>query len=82
MYVEGVGSLKVKCVYCGKSWSVSFLWFIVEYYLHRGDDGVYIKHFRCHNCGEDNCYWIHLRMVKDTVRRHKKEKNNELFKQA
>ena len=69
--------MKIKCNYCGKSWSVSFLWFIVEYYLHRGDDGVYIKHFRCHNCFEDNCKWVFLRLVTDTVKRDKTKGGRE-----
>ena len=77
MYVGGVGSLRVKCNYCGGSWSVSFLWFIVEYYLHRGDNGVYIKHFRCHNCFEDNCKWVDLRLVNDTVKRDKTKGGRE-----
>jgi len=61
--------MRLKCNYCGKSWSVSFIVFMLEYYFRRRDDGVYIKHFRCHNCFEDNCKWVDLRLVNDSVNR-------------
>ena len=61
--------MKIKCSYCGKSWSVSFLWFVVEYCLRRRDDGVFIKHFYCPACFEDNCRWVDLRLVNDVVNR-------------
>ena len=61
----------VECNKCGKSWHVSYMRLLLEYWI-LNKNNEYLKHYICPNCHEDNCYWLHFRMVKDTVNKYKK----------